>query len=116
MIFLWASCTKNEPEVVTHIYNATMKVNVYQQVIKLSGDVLNVPVKDVKVDLYKTEYDRQNNQNLIVTSKTDSTGFVQFSGLKEKYYYITAFHPSFGVQLAETSTPDGSVSFVEIIF
>jgi hypothetical protein len=116
MIFSGLSCEKNKEEVLNHIYNATLKVNVYNQQVTIGGQLNNIPVKDATIELFETKYDRDNNQNMIVSHYTDSAGLAQFYNLLLDYYYIRASHPAYGQVLDETSTPDGSVSFVDVIF
>lgn len=116
LFFMTYSCDKQKEEVVMHVHSATMKVNVYQQQINIGGQVNDIPLKDVTVDLFKTQYDRDNNTNKILTRYTDSSGLAQFYNLAEEYYYLRASHPPLGEVLEETSTPDGSVSFVEMVF
>ena len=113
---LFSSCKHEEEDVITHIYNATIKVSVYHQIVKPSGDFENIPIDDALIELYKTEYDLQNNLNLVLALHSDSNGLATFYNLKEKYYYIRASHPTYGTQLEETGTPDGTTSFVDFIF
>ena len=117
ILFSICSCTKPEAEeIVTHVHNATIKVNVNMQQTDLNGQFTYTPIGGVTVDLYETEYDRTNVQNLLFTRKTSSDGLAAFYDLKKEYYYIRAYHPTYGEKLDETSTPDGSVSFVAIDF
>ena len=116
LFFMTYSCDKQQEEVMTHVHNATIKVNVYQQQINIGGQVNNIAIQDVTVDLFKTSYDRDNNTNKVLTRYTDSSGLAQFYNLVEEYYYLRASHAAFGEVLEETSTPDGSVSFVEMVF
>jgi hypothetical protein len=81
-----------------------MKVTVYKQQLSSTGDFENFPIKGATVELYKTEYDRQNGQNLVISHTTDSSGLAEFYGLQDEYYYIRASHPSYGVALDETKT------------
>ena len=113
---LFTFCKKEEQDVFTHEYSATIKVSVYHQIQKPSGDFENISVKDALVELYKSSEDRESHSDLVISASTDSSGEVQFYSLKEKYYYLRISHPTYGERLDETSTPDGSVSFVEVVY
>jgi hypothetical protein len=116
IIFCTSSCEKGNVEIVKHVYNATLKVTVYTQHINAGGQISDIPLTGATVELFETKYDRENNQNMVSSHNTDINGLAQFFNLLVGYYYIRATHPSYGQVLDETSTPDGSVSFVEIIF
>lgn len=116
-LFTICSCSKpEEDDVLVHVHNATIKVNVNLQQTDLNGQFTYTPISGVIVELYKSEYDRSNNQNLLFTRTTDMGGLSVFYNLEEEYYYIRASHLSYGTKLDETSTPDGTVSFVQIDF
>ncbi|MEO6168796.1 MAG: hypothetical protein ABIO46_04470 [Chitinophagales bacterium] len=115
--FLICSCGKEEvTDVVVHVHNATIKVNVNVVQGGINGQYTYTPISGATAELYKTEYDRSNSTDLILSRSTDSSGLAVFYNLEEEYYYLRVSHPSFGIVLDETSTPDGSVSFVQIDF
>lgn len=117
ILFMIFSCGKQEvTDVVTHVHNATIKVNVNVAQGGINGQYIYTPISGATAELYKTEYDRTNSTDLVLSRSTDSSGLAVFYNLEEKYYYLRISHPSYGIVLDETSTPDGSVSFVQIDF
>lgn len=114
---LFFSCAeKEEPEVFVHVHNATIKVTVNLEQGGLNGQYTYTPISGVVVDLYKTEEDRTDYTDLVFTRTTDSGGLAVFENLEEEYYYFRISHPTYGTILDETSTPDGTVSFVQIYY
>jgi hypothetical protein len=114
---LFFSCAeKEEPEVFVHVHNATIKVTVNLEQGGLNGQYTYTPISGVVVDLYKTEEDRTDNIDLVFTRTTDSGGLAVFENLEEEYYYLRISHPTYGTMLDETSTPDGTVSFVQVYY
>ncbi|HUM45430.1 MAG TPA: hypothetical protein PLD84_00785 [Chitinophagales bacterium] len=115
--FFICSCGKEEvTDVVTHVHNATIKVNVNVAQGGINGQYTYTPVSGAMAELYKTAYDRSNSTDLVLSRNTDSSGLAVFYNLEEAYYFLRISHPSYGTALDETSTPDGSVSFVQIDF
>lgn len=117
MIILAAACEKAGPEdVLVHVHNATIKVNVNLLQGGVNGQINYIPVSGAMTELYATEYDRDNSIQMIAAHNSDSAGQAIFTELKEDYYYLRVSHPSYGIVKDETATPDGSVSLVQIDF
>lgn len=117
LFFLLSACGKeDEQDIGGHIHNATIKVNVYLQQGGVNGQFTYTPISNVAVDLYETSYDRDNSINLLFSRTTDSAGLAVLYNLELEYYYLRVSHPAYGAVEDETSTPDGSVSLVEIDF
>lgn len=110
------ACEESEPEILTHVHNATIKINVFMEVSGGSGNIEEIPVQGASIKIYKTETDRDLDNDLVKEATTDSAGFAGFYNLEEEYYYIHCSHSTLGVQLDEVSTPDGTISFVDIIY
>lgn len=114
---LFCSCAeKEEPEVFVHVHNATIKVTVNLEQGGLNGQYTYSPISGVVTELYKTEEDRTDNTDLVFTRTTDSGGLAVFENLEEAYYFLRISHPTYGTILDETSTPDGTVSFVQVYY
>lgn len=117
MITLAVACEKAGTEdVLVHVHNATIKVSVSLLQGGVNGQINYIPVSGAIAELYTTEYDRDNSIQMIATHHSDSAGVAIFTDLKEEYYYLRVSHPSYGIVKDETSTPDGSVSLVQIDF
>lgn len=114
---IFASCGKEQnDDVLMHVHNATIKVNVNLVQGGINGQITFAPISGAIAELYKTEYDRDNSIDLVMSRVTDSSGLAVFYDLKEDYYYLRVSHASYGTALDEVSTPDGSISFVSIEF
>lgn len=117
MVWMCGSCAKTEePEVFTHVHSATIKVTVSVGQGGLNGQYTYAPLSGVTVDLYETDEDRTNGTELVFSRITDAGGLVVFENLGKSYYYLSVSHPSYGTMLEETSTPDGTVSFVQVYY
>ncbi|MBK9729836.1 MAG: hypothetical protein IPO83_00835 [Chitinophagaceae bacterium] len=117
IFFMFCSCGKEEAkDMVTHVHNATIKVNVYHQQDGVNGEIIYTPVNGAIAEVYKTEYDRDNSLDVVVYHFTDSSGLAVFTGLQEDYYYLRVSHLSYGTLLDQTATPDGSVSLMQFDF
>ena len=111
------SCSKNDPvDTVTHQYNATIRVTVKELVFN-NGSYSDSLLSGAKVDLYANQEDRENVLPPDYSKITGSNGLVEFNNLDETYYYIRVINThNQKVLKDETSTPDGTISLVEIIF
>lgn len=110
-------CIGSDPvEMVTHVHNATIKVRVFQLVNAGGGSTNEVAIAGAKVELYKTESDRDLSMNGVLEKASDSDGNVTFVNCTETHYYLRCSHPNYGELLDDVSTPDGTVSFVEFIY
>ena len=117
IITLTVACEKAATEdVLVHVHNATIKVSVSLLQGGVNGQINYIPVSGAIAELYTTEYDRDNSFQMIASHYSDSAGLAIFTELKEEYYYLRVSHPSYGIVKDETSTPDGSVSLVQIDF
>ena len=110
------SCSSEPQDVVMHVHDATIKVQVYQELVGGGGNTIQVPIKGATVELYKTKDDREYSMNQVIEHTTDSSGATTFSGLKEDYYYMRCLQPNYGERLDEVSTPDGTISFVDFVY
>lgn len=111
-----ACATKEEPEVFVHVHNATIKVTVNLEQGGLNGQYTYSPISGAVVALYNTEEDRTDQNDLVFSRTTDSGGLAVFENLEGEYYYLSISHPAYGILLEETSTPDGTVSFVQVYY
>ncbi|HYV92468.1 MAG TPA: hypothetical protein VE978_11810 [Chitinophagales bacterium] len=104
-----SGCSKNDSgEIITHQYKATIHVTVSQADSVLSG---------AKVDVYENKDDRDNVLQPDYSKTTDLTGVAEFGNLDTSYYYLRVTNPKTQAVIKdETNTPDGTISFVEIIF
>lgn len=114
---IFSSCSKNDPVInSTHQYNATIRVTVSELVFN-NGSYADSVIAGAKVDLYANKDDRENVLTPDYSKTTGSNGMVQFDNLDKTYYYLRVTNPhNQKVLKDETSTPDGTISLVEIIF
>jgi hypothetical protein len=116
-LVVFISCKDSPPEeIVMHVHQATIKARVYQLLAGGGGNAIEVPIQGAAVELYTSEEDRALGINLVMARPTDTAGLATFTKLEEKYYYLRVTHAHFGEQLEEVSTPDGTVSFVDVIY
>ena len=114
---IFSSCSKNEALTsVTHVYNATLRVTVKQLVFN-NGNFSDSVLAGAKVEVYANKDDRENVLPPDYSKTTGSTGMVEFDNLDKSYYYLRVIkiHTQ-TVMKDETSTPDKTISLVEIIF
>lgn len=113
---LFQSCNSNKNnDKVNPISSAKLNIQVFQQVLQ-SGSLIETPLKNVTVFLYLTEAERTSNDNVQKTAVTNDSGKVVFNSLPDDYYYITTSHPTLGFRKTETATPNGSISYEDIIY
>ena len=114
---LFSSCSKNdEITTITHQYTASIRVTV-RELIFNNGTYSDTVLAGAKVDLYANKDDRDNVLPPDYSKITGSNGIVEFGNLDKTYYYlrVTNTHTQ-KIMKDETSTPDGTISLVEIIF
>ena len=117
LLVILSACKKEEvdqnlPPVNTH--SATAKVTIsHLYDIPNSLDSL-VPFAQVKV--YETIEDLTFDENRLYDRTSDSLGFVEINGISKTKIYLKAFHTSLGNKVDSVSTPDGTISFLEIIY
>ena len=112
-----SSCSKNDAvNIVTHQYNATIRVTV-SEIIFNNGTYSDSVLAGAKVDLYANKDDRENVLPPDYSRITGSDGKAEFDNLDKTYYYlrVTNTHNQKIIK-DETSTPDGTISLVQIIF
>ena len=69
------------------------------------------------MDVYENEDERNNVLQPDYTKTTGANGMVEFDNLDKSYYYLRVTNPKTNAVIKdETSTPDGTISQVEIIF
>ena len=114
---IFSSCSKNDPvTTITHQYSATIRVTVSQLIFN-NGTYSDSVLSGAKVDLYANKDDRENVLPPDYSRTTGSNGIAEFDNLDKTYYYlrVTNSHTQKIIK-DETSTPDGTISLVEIIF
>lgn len=101
---------------MTHQYNATIRVTAKELVFN-NGTYSDSLLAGAKVDVYANKDDRENVLPPDYSKITGVNGLVEFDNLDKTYYYlrVTNTHTQ-KVMKDETSTPDGTISLVEIIF
>ena len=106
---IFSSCSKNDSDdIITHQYKATIRVTVSQVDSVLAG---------AKVDVYENKEDRDNVVQPDYSRTTGLNGIAEFDNLDKSYYYLRVTNPkNQAVIKDETHTPDGTISFVDIIF
>ena len=111
---IFSSCSKNDStDIITHHYNATIRVTVLQD----NNSFMDSAVAGAKVDVYENKDDRDNVFQPDYSKTTGVNGMAEFTNLDTSYYYLRVTNPQTGdVIKDETSTPDGTISEVEIIF
>lgn len=121
LLMLLFACKKEDPLPTNTNTNTTTQqdyrtVNVTVKHIYEFNPNKDSTVRDVRVRLYKSAEDRNNNTGLDADRSTDSNGVALITHRKENYYYIRTDHPVLGKKLAEVSTPAGTTSFVEVLY
>ena len=114
---LFASCSKSEPPaVITHQYSATIRVTV-SQLTNNNGTYTDSLLPGAKVDVFESKDDRDLGLPASYSKSTGFNGIAEFTNLEKSYYYIRVINPQTqDVLKDETSTPDGTISLVQIIF
>lgn len=114
---LFISCSKNDANNnVTHTYNATIRVTTKELVFN-NGSYSDSLLAGAKVDVYANKDDRDNVLSPDYSKITGADGLAEFDNLDKDYYYlrVTNTHTQ-KVMKDETSTPDKTISLVEILF
>ena len=114
-LIISCNTSKNKDDKVTPAPSASLHIHIVHQVLQ-SGTLVEVPLKDVSVFLYLNDNDRTNSDHVQKSGVTDDSGKVVFNSLPDSYYYITASHATLGIKKIETATPNGSVSYEDIIY
>ena len=111
------SCSKNDTvNSFTHHYNATMRVTVSQLIFN-NGNYTDSSLAGAKVDVYENKDDRDNVLPPDYSKITGSNGMVEFDNLDTTYYYLRITNTQTQKVIKdETSTPEGKISLVQIIF
>ena len=96
-VAIFSSCSKNDStEVLTHHYNATLRVTVSDADSILAG---------AKVDVYVNKDDRDNVVTPDFTKSTNVDGIAEFDNLDTNYYYLRVTNPKTqAVKKDETKT------------
>lgn len=95
-------------------FNRTIRFTV-KNVYSLSP-VMDSLVPDAQISIYSDYYDFLAGNYPDASRITDSAGYAEINGLDKDFYYIRATHPDLGEIIDSISTPDGTISFEELLF
>jgi hypothetical protein len=117
LVTLFATCSKSDPgTIITHQYSATIRVTV-SELMNSNGTYTDSLISGAKVDVFESKEDRDLALPANYSKTTGSNGMAEFTNLEKSYYYIRVTNPKTQAVIKdETSTPDGTISLVQIIF
>lgn len=94
--------------------NRSIKFDVYH--VYDFSPISDSLVSDASIKIYAVYEDLVLDYYPDASRITDSLAHAEINGLGEDYYYIKCTHPNLGTLIDSVSTPNGTISFVELFF
>ena len=116
ILLLFYSCKEAGPgpEPPADLHNAFLRISIHHVYDSITLMDSLVPKTNVKV--YESREDMIFDENRAYERTSDSMGEVNIPGVNFPFAYVRAFHPGLGIKLDSVSTPDNTVSFLEVYY